>query len=257
MKFLMVEVFDVLQQFLWPFVRVSAMLLTAPVFGANAVNVRVRVGIGAMITLLIFQQVEHPNVDLFSFPAIAHMFNELAVGALMGLVLQVVAAAIILSGQIVAGGMGLGMAQMIDPNLGNIPILSNFFLILGLLVFLMLGGHLVLISVLLESFASLPIGRSFLSLTSIESFVSWSSNIFIGAVSLVLPILLSLLMINVCLGIIGRASPSFNIFAIGFPALIPTGLVLITLALTFYFSRLETIWYSGFEFLVTALGIRG
>ena len=67
------------------------------------------------------------------------MFNEIVVGSFMGLVLQLVTAAVILSGQVVSGGMGLGMANMIDPNLGNIPTLSNFFLVLALLAFLLWG----------------------------------------------------------------------------------------------------------------------
>ena len=54
------------------------------------------------------------------------MFHEVVVGGLMGLTLQIVSAAVILSGQMVSNGMGLGMANMIDPNLGNVPTLSNF-----------------------------------------------------------------------------------------------------------------------------------
>ncbi len=253
MKFLMAESLELLQQFLWPFVRISAVFLTAPIFGANALNLRTRVAIGAVLTLLVFQTVTIPSIDPFSFPALTFMLNEIVIGSLMGLVLQIVAAAIILSGQAVSAGMGLGMANMIDPNLGNIPTLSNFFLVMGLLLFLSLGGHLVLISVLVDSFELLPIGGAFFSLSSVENFISWTSNIFIGAVSLVLPVLVCLLMINVSLGVISRASPSLNIFAVGFPALIPIGIFLVMLTSTFYFSQLEGIWYSSFDFLQTLL----
>ena len=249
MKFLMIQSLDLLQQFLWPFIRVSALFLTAPIFGANAFNLSTRIAFGAVITVLIFQQVEIPPISPFSFDAIVLMFNEIVVGSFMGLVLQLVTAAVILSGQVVSGGMGLGMANMIDPNLGNIPTLSNFFLVLALLTFLSLGGHLILISLLFDSFTQLPIGGSLLSMSSIESFIAWSSNIFIGAVALILPVVVCLLMVNVCLGVISRASPSLNIFAVGFPALIPIGLVLITITTSFYFSRLESIWYSSFQFL--------
>ena len=251
MKFLMIQSFDLLQQFLWPFIRVSALFLTAPIFGANAFNLSTRIALGAAITVLIFQHVEIPTISPFSYDAIVLMFNEIVVGSFMGLVLQLVTAAVILSGQVVSGGMGLGMANMIDPNLGNIPTLSNFFLVLALLAFLSLGGHLILISLLFDSFTQLPIGGSLLSMSAIESFIAWSSNMFIGAVALILPVVVCLLMVNVCLGVISRASPSLNIFAVGFPALIPIGLVLITITTSFYFSRLESIWYSSFQFLQT------
>ena len=253
MKLVMIEMMSLLHQFLWPFVRVSAMLLTAPIFGTTALNIRTRVAIGAVLTLLIFQQVDVPPIDPFSFPALTKMFHEVVVGGLMGLTLQIVSAAVILSGQMVSNGMGLGMANMIDPNLGNVPTLSNFFLVIALLAFLSLGGHLVLISVLVDSSSAVPIGNGMLSLLSIEGFLGWTSQMFIGAVTLVLPVLVALLMINVSLGVISRASPSLNIFAVGFPALIPVGLVLVTLTLTFYYTRLETLWYDSFRFLQQSL----
>ena len=253
MKLVMIEMMSLLHQFLWPFVRVSAMLLTAPLFGMTAINIRTRVAIGAVLTLVIFQQIDVPAIDPFSFPALTKMFHELVVGGLMGLTLQIVSAAVILSGQMVSNGMGLGMANMIDPNLGNVPTLSNFFLVIALLAFLSLGGHLVLISVLVDSYSSVPIGNGMLSLASIEGFLAWTSRMFIGAVTLVLPVLVALLMINVSLGVISRASPSLNIFAVGFPALIPVGLVLVTLTLTFYYTRLETLWYDSFRFLQQSL----
>ena len=253
MKLVMIEMMSLLHQFLWPFVRVSAMLLTAPIFGTTAINIRTRVAIGAVLTLLIFQQIEVPDIDPFSFPALTKMFHEVLVGGLMGLTLQIVSAAVILSGQMVSNGMGLGMANMIDPNLGNVPTLSNFFLVIALLAFLSLGGHLVLISVLVDSYSAVPVGNGMLSLVSIEGFLGWTSQMFIGAVTLVLPVLVALLMINVSLGVISRASPSLNIFAVGFPALIPVGLVLVTLTLTFYYTRLETLWYDSFRFLQQSL----
>lgn len=247
LNFLMIEVVDLLEQFIWPLIRISALMMTAPIFGSNALNVRIRIAVGAVITLLLFPSVTVPRIDPLAYDSIFPMLNEVFIGVSMGLALQVVSAAIILSGQVVSGGMGLGMANMIDPNLGNIPTLSNFFLVLGLLIFLSLGGHLVLISMLAESFEYLPIGENAFSLASLEAFLSWSATMFVGAVSLVLPVVVSLLMINVCLGIISRASPSLNIFAVGFPALIPIGLVLITLTTVFYYAKLETIWYAGFD----------
>ena len=110
----------------------------------------------------------------------------------------------------------------------------------------------MLISVLVDSYSAVPIGNGMLSLVSIEGF-GWTSQMFIGAVTLVLPVLVALLMINVSLGVISRASPSLNIFAVGFPALIPVGLVLVTLTLTFSYTRLETLWYDSFRFLQQSL----
>ena len=85
------------------------------------------------------------------------VFVQASVGAVMGLVLQIVAA-VVVAGQAISAAMGLAMANMIDPNLGNVPVIAQFLLVIATLLFLGLGGHLVLISILLESFKTLPIG---------------------------------------------------------------------------------------------------
>lgn len=249
MNMLLPEIVNLLQNFMWPFVRVSVVLLAAPLFGMEAVNVRVRIAIGFVLTWMIFPLIEVPEIDPLSIFAIQFMLNEIIVGAMMGLTLQVVTAAIITSGQAVSSSMGLGMANMVDPNLGNVPTLSQFFMVISMLMFLALGGHLVIISILVQSFTSLPIGAGLANTNAIQGFLVWSSQIFIGALSLVLPIILGLLMVNVCLGVISRASPSLNVFAVGFPALIPLGFGMVIITMGFIASGMESLWFAGFQVL--------
>ena len=143
--------------------------------------------------------------------------------------------------------MGLSMANMVDPNLGNVPTVSQLLLILGLLLFLALGGHLILITIIADSFVAIPVGSGLLSEKALAGFLSWTSQMFIGGISLVLPVVFGLLMVNVCLGVVSRASPSLNIFAVGFPALIPIGLAMLTLTVVALLGRLEGLWYSAFK----------
>ena len=243
------EIVEMLQTFMWPFVRVSAVMMTAPIFSQRALNLRVRIVMGFVLTWMIYPFIEIPQVDPFTVGAIYGLFNEVTVGALMGVTLQIVSAAIIVSGHAVSSSMGLGMANMMDPNLGNVPTLSQFLLIIGLLVFLSLGGHLVLISVLVQSFTSIPVGSGLLSTNAISGFLAWSSQIFIGAVIMVLPVMLGLLMINGCLGVISRASPSLNVFAVGFPALIPIGFCMVLLSMVIIISKMEGLWFQAFQAL--------
>ena len=140
----------------------------------------------------------------------------------MGLVLQIVTAAVVVAGQAISAAMGLAMANMIDPNLGNVPVVAQFLLVIATLLFLGLGGHLVLISILLESFRTLPIGVV-PNLSVFFPFVlEWSAMIFLGGVTLALPILAVMLCVNVGMGIIsGRRHR--QMFAVGFPALLLVG----------------------------------
>lgn len=249
MTFFVAELVEMLQTFMWPFVRISAVMMTAPLFSQRAMNLRLRILVGFVLTWMIYPFIDIPQVDPFSIGALYGLFNEVTVGALMGVTLQIVTAAIVVSGQAVSSSMGLGMANMMDPNLGNVPTLSQFLLIIGLLVFLALGGHLVLISVLVQSFTSVPVGSGLLSTDAISGFLAWSSQVFIGAVIMVLPVMLGLLMINACLGVISRASPSLNVFAVGFPALIPIGFGMVLLSMVVIISKMEGLWFQAFQTL--------
>jgi len=241
------ELLELLHTFMWPFIRVSAAFLVAPIFSMGNINLRTRILMGFIITMMIYPGLEIEPADPFSLGAIGMAFNEVIVGALIGLSLQVVLAAIIVSGQAISGGMGLSMANMVDPNLGNVPTVAQLLLILGLMMFLALGGHLILITIIADSFEAIPVGAGLLGSGALEGFIVWTSQMFIGGISLVLPVVFGLLMVNVCLGVVSRASPSLNIFAVGFPALIPIGLVMLTLTIVALLGRVEGLWYSAFK----------
>ena len=254
MVLLVADIIHLLNQFLWPLVRVSTLLLAGPFFSLAAVNLRVRVAIILVLTWMIYPLVDVPDIDPFSFSAVTGIFHEVLVGGLMGLTLQIVIAALVVAGQAIAGSMGLSMANMIDPNLGNVPSLAQFFLIIGTLLFLSLGGHLVMISVLYSSFELLPIASGGFNTDMILSLLNWSSELFVGAVVIAFPIMIGLLLVNALLGLVSRAAPSLNVFAIGFPALIPLGLGMLLLTMTIWFEQVENLWFVGFSKMTEIIG---
>ena len=255
MTLLFADVIQLLSQFIWPLIRISAFLIAGPFFSLAAVNLRVRLALVLILTWLIYPLVEIPEIDAFSFAALAGVFHEVMVGGIMGLTLQIVIAALVVAGQAIAGSMGLSMANMIDPNLGNVPSLSQFFLIIGTLLFLSLGGHLIMISVLYSSFELIPIASGDFSIEMILSLLTWSSQIFIGAVVIAFPIMIGLLLVNALLGLVSRAAPSLNVFAIGFPALIPLGLGMLLLTMAIWFEQVENLWFVAFGQLNEVIGV--
>ena len=173
----------------------------------------------------------------------------------MGVVLQVVSAAIVVGGQAISNSMGFGMANMVDPNIGNVPLLSVFLLIISTLIFLGLGGHLLIIMYLVETFKSMPIGQEVIPIDFLRFIVEWSSMVFLGAFLLALPIMVSLLFINLGIGVITRAAPALNIFAVGFPAMILAGIILLSISMTSIAYRIQWLWLQSFDTLKTGLGI--
>jgi flagellar biosynthetic protein FliR len=252
---LVAEVVERFLAFLWPMIRISALLLAAPIFSVSAFNIRLRILLALVLTFLIYPLHDWPFVDPFSAAGLREVFVQVSIGAIMGLVLQIVTAAVVVAGQAISAAMGLAMANMIDPNLGNVPVVAQFLLVIATLLFLGLGGHLVLISILLESFRSLPIGVV-PNLAAFFPFVlEWSSMIFLGGITLALPILAVMLCVNVGMGIITRAAPSLNIFAVGFPALLLVGLGILVVALPTLVFRIEGLWLQGFQQLRTLVGL--
>ncbi len=241
--------------FLWPMLRIGAMLVAAPLLSLNAVSVRLRVVIGLVLTFLIYPLVKWPVIDPISAEGLLEIVNQLFIGSLMGLMLQVATGALVLAGQAIAASMGLSMASMYDPNVGNVPVISQFILILSTLVFLGFGGHVIMISMLLESFRTLPIGQSLLGQVAFGKVIAWSSMIFLGGLLIALPVMIALLFINIGLGVVTRAAPSLNIFSVGFPATIAAGFIVLIFSMESIVSRIQWLWMQSFSHVKDLVGL--
>ncbi|MDB4077311.1 flagellar biosynthetic protein FliR, partial [Porticoccaceae bacterium] len=193
--------------------------------------------------------------DPISASGLREVFSQVFIGVLMGMILQVVNASLVVGGQAISASMGLGMANMMDPNMGNVPVISQFLIICSTLIFLGLGGHVLVITMLLESFYLLPIGEVINLQPLISLVIEWSAMIFLGAVLMALPIMVSLLFINIGLGVITRAAPALNIFAVGFPAMILAGVILLSMSMTSIGFRIQWLWRQAFDILSQALGL--
>ena len=246
MELLVADVVQRFYGFLWPMLRISAMMLVAPVLSQNAMNVRLRVLLAVVLTGLIFPLYDWPRLDPTSAAGLLEVANQVLIGATMGLMLQVVVAALVVAGQAISGSMGLAMANMIDPNVGNVPVVAQVLIIMATLIFLGAGGHALLFALVLQSFEVLPIGVTVLDQAHWGQLLAWSGMMFTGAVLLALPVLVTLLFINVGLGVVTRAAPSLNIFAGGFPAMIVAGFVVFMLSLDSMAGRMQWLWSQGF-----------
>ena len=140
--------------FLWPLFRVGAMLGIAPILGARVVPARIRLGLAIAITVVIVPLLPPaPAVDALSADAVLITANQLLIGLAMGFLLRLVFTAVEIAGQIVGQLMGLGFASMIDPENGvQVPVMSQYYSIMAILLFLAFNGHLLLIEMIVESF---------------------------------------------------------------------------------------------------------
>ncbi len=219
--------------FLWPFMRIGALFLAAPLFSGRMVSARVRLLLTLALTWVIALVLPPaPAVEPLSFEGLMIGLQQILIGLVMGFAIQIVFAAVAFGGQVIAYSMGLGFASMVDPANGvQVPVVSQYFIVLLTLAFLMLNGHLILIEMLADSFRTLPIGVDGITRNDLWTLIGWGTRMFSGGLLMALPAVVALLLINLTFGVVTRAAPQLNIFAVGFPVAILLGFLILWAAL--------------------------
>jgi flagellar biosynthesis protein FliR len=247
--------------FLWPLTRILGLVATAPLFGNTSIPTQVKVGLGVMLALIIAPGVPAlPALDPMSLHGMLILVQQFVIGAAMGLTVSIVFAAVEMAGEIIGLTMGLGFATFFDPqSQGRSSAISQFLGLLTLMIYLAANLHLAVLSVLADSFTSMPISELAISNQPFQLFIGWGGRIFSAGVQLSLPIVAALLITNIALGILTRAAPQLNLFGIGFPVTICVGFVMIGLALPYMTTPLDRLFQEGFSIMrqITATQLPG
>ena len=128
-----IEMLNLLDRFyamIWPMLRISAFLAFSSIFSIRAVSPRIRLSISIVLTIFLSLHMDIPRIDPVTAEGIKEIVNQLFVGLVMALVMQISSAAIVVAGQAVSGSIGLFMANMVVSPFVNVPVLSQFFTIL-------------------------------------------------------------------------------------------------------------------------------
>jgi flagellar biosynthesis protein FliR len=240
-----------LAQLLWPFIRIGSCFMVAPIFGAQFVPPRIRIVLAGAITIVIAPLVPAPaGVATFSPAGLVITAQQIIIGVAIGFSLQLLFDAVTLGGQLLANSMGLSFAFNTDPVHGvETPVVGTLYNMLVLLTFLALNGHLALIEVLVDGFHTLPLGTSGLGPEGLWSIVIWGSQLFSDALAIALPGVTALLIVNIAFGVMSRAAPQFNLFAVGFPISLVFGLVIVLAGLPSMQTTFAHLMADAFELL--------
>ena len=237
-------------QAFFPFARIGACLMVAPVFGARFVSPRTRIILAVAITALVMPLIPAPQIAPFSAQGFVVVFQQLLIGVALGFALQVVFDALALAGQLLANSMGLSFAFNIDPLRGSsTPALGQLYVILATLTFLALGGHLALIEMMVATLYGMPIGTNGLGQEGLWALILWGGQLFSGAIGIALPGVTALMIVNLAFGVVSRAAPSLNLFAVGFPVSLVVGLLVVLVGIAPMQAAFTELLASGFEFL--------
>ncbi|MBB1201408.1 flagellar type III secretion system protein FliR [Enterobacteriaceae bacterium 89] len=216
-----------LSLYFWPLLRVLALISTAPILSEHSVPKRVKLGLGLIITFIIAPSLPPTDVTLFSVNALWLALQQILIGIALGFTMQFAFAAVRAAGEVIGLQMGLSFATFVDPSSHlNMPVLARIMDMLAMLLFLVFNGHLWLISLLVDTFHTLPIGGQPLNSNAFMALSRAGGLIFLNGLMLALPIITLLLTINLALGMLNRMAPQLSIFVIGFPITLTVGIIL-------------------------------
>ena len=241
-------------QFFWPLARMLALFATAPLLSERAISNRVKIGLAVLITWIMVPTLPSVEVTLFSPAGFWLLLQQMLIGVGLGFTMQLAFAAVRLSGEVIGLQMGLSFATFFDPGSRlNMPVLARFLDMLAMLLFLTFNGHLWLISLLADSFHTLPIGGQPLNANAFNALVKAGGLIFLNGMMLALPLIVLLLLINLVLGLLNRVTPQLSIFAVGFPITLTVGILTMGLMMPLVAPFCEHLFSEVFDLLAQFL----
>ncbi len=217
-----------------PFFRILAFLQFAPVIDNRVFSRRIKIGTALALTIIITPMLPNNVVlhELVSLRAILLIGEQLLWGFFFGMALQLVFVALQTAGHILSMNMGLGMAMMNDPvNGSSTTVISQIIYVFCALLFFIMDGHLLLVTILFKGFSYWPIGQAINqpTLTLIAQGLGW---IMASATLIALPTTFVMLIVQGGFGLLNRVSPTLNLFSLGFPISMLFGLLCISMLVT-------------------------
>jgi len=223
--------------------------------GTQLVPVRVRLGFAVAVTLVVLPLLPSlPIIDGLSFSLYVLIAQQLLIGFALGFFVQIFFQVFIVGGQMISSQMGLGFASISDPANGvSVVVLSQFYLMTIMMLFLSMNGHIVLIDVIIDSFRIIPIGEGTVSSSSMWSIAASGGWMFAGGLLMALPAVIAILVVNLAFGVMTKAAPQLNIFAIGFPFTMVFGLFIAWVSLEGFLGQYQRIADEALDILANLL----
>lgn len=214
-------------------IRPGAAFLAAPMVGAGSVPLQLRLVLALAVGVpsAAAADMALPTAGIISIPGFFMIVAEVVLGLALGFVIQIAFAAALVAGEAISNTMGLGFASMADPSTGaSSPAVGQFLSMLAMFLFLAADGHLALIATIAESYRALPPGAAWLSFATIGGITKFGSLAFAAGLSIALPVGFALVLVQIIMAMIARSAPTLNLFAVGMPAALLAGILLLGMA---------------------------
>ncbi len=217
--------------FLFVLMRVSMILLFLPFFGSKLTPMQFRIGLILAVSLVITPVV---NIGFDGNDIAMILLREMIFSFVIALTVRFLFYAIDAGGQIMSTTMGLSIATVFNPEIGQSTELTRLYSLIAMLLFLSLNGHHYFIYAVVSSFHYIPVGGADIK-ELVRAGIMLSGRIFEIALKIAAPIIAVVMITNILLGVLYKLIPQFNIFFVAYPLYISLGYVVLILGIPFFF----------------------
>lgn len=220
------------QAFLVLISRIGGLLAALPVISGRAVPMTVKIALVLVLAAVLAPIIRMPVASDDPILLAAGLASELAIGLTIGLAVRLFFGALELAGEMIGIQMGFGVVQLIDPHTAHqTPLMGQYLTMLASLVFLSLNAHLLVVATIVSSYEAIPVFGATLPAALGDDVLHLSREMFVIGLKLAAPVLITILLLNILLAILGRAVSQINVFVLSFPVTIAGGLLVLGLAM--------------------------
>ena len=235
------------------FFRTGAIMFTAPVFSSRSIPLRVRILIslliGIVLTVSLYKLIERNNILLIlsqgTVGIVIAVFGEILLGFAIGFTARLIFVSLQFAGRLVGQEMGFGLMRILDPSTqDDMEIIGQYNVVVATLIFLLARGHHHILTGLAQSFSKIPPAEQWLSGTFVSRLNVVFASIFATGFRIALPVMGTLFLAKIAMGILARTMPQMNVFIVGFPVQVAVGLITMAISLPFFVKILHTMFIS-------------
>ncbi|BCB03369.1 flagellar biosynthetic protein FliR [Bacillus sp. KH172YL63] len=241
----MEELVPILPVYLLIFVRVSAFFVTMPLFSYRNIPAQHRIAFSAVLSWVMYYSIESKAIEI-NGQYLLLVMKETMIGLLIGFVAYMIVTAIQIAGGFIDFQMGFAIANVIDPQTGaQSPLTGQYLYTFALLLLLALNGHHLLLDGIFYSYQLIPIDSPWIPFGDeglLDYVITSFNSMFIIAFQMSIPVVATLFLVDVALGIVARTVPQLNIFVVGFPIKIAVAFIVLFIVMGVTFSVIQRLF---------------
>src|SRR5690606_30762497 len=215
---------------LFIFMRIYPAFAIAPVFGHKSVPALVQISLAFIIAYLVFLStgMKTINGEISLWFLFINSIKEIITGFVLGFSINLIFWGISYAGTLIGFDMGLSMAEVFNPmEEMNNNVIGELIYIAAILLFFIINGHHFFIQALTSSFSLIPLGKFTINQPLLEVLIKYAGGVFIIAVKIASPVIVSFFLVHLAEGIIARVIPQMQVFFVFQPVKIGLGFIIL------------------------------